>query len=123
MKTKEENMKIVARVINGYIGGDHRRTQKELVKECRDFGYDGDTRMIRKLFVELIENEKMVILGSHKNGYCIGNTDDEVKYCVNRLRRKAAKEFIRARRIRVAWRLEKMRRLNMRQEVLEGVRG
>ena len=59
-------------------------------------------RRVRRVIEELIElGEPILSTPVFPNGgYCFGIQENETTECVNRLRRKAAKIFIRARRIK-----------------------
>jgi len=72
-------------------------------------------RRVRRIIEELIEDGEPIISTPHNpGGYCWGN-DNEYLECVNRLRKKAAKIFIRARRIKRNCLAEKARRVKMEQ--------
>jgi len=73
-------------------------------------------RRVRLIIEELIEDGQPIISTPHgKGGYCWGNKEMEITECVNRLRKKAAKIFIRARRIKRNYLIEKAKRKNMTQ--------
>lgn len=59
-------------------------------------------RTVRRVIEELIEQGEPILSTPHfpNGGYCWGNREEETMECVNRLRKKAAKIFIRARRIK-----------------------
>ena len=73
-------------------------------------------RGVRKIIEKLIEDGEPILSTPHeKGGYCWYGKDGESKECINRLRKKAAKIFIRARRINRNCLAEKARRRQWEQ--------
>jgi len=73
-------------------------------------------RRVRRIIESLIEDGEPIISTPHNpGGYCWGNKEMEITECVNRLRKKAAKIFIRARRIKRNYLIEKAKRKNIIQ--------
>jgi len=73
-------------------------------------------RRVRRIIEELIEDGEPIISTPHNpGGYCYRGADNEAIECVNRLRKKAAKIFIRARRIKRNYLIEKAKRKNITQ--------
>ena len=102
-------------IIKSYPGDANKRTQAEITDECiARGGVNICEREVRRIFVELI-NEGALIIGTPNGGYYWAETEDEIIECVNRLRKKACKIFIRARRLKRNWLLEKARRSRQEQ--------
>ena len=80
-------------------------------------------RKVRMIIEDLIENGCPIISTPHaKGGYCWGSREEEVTECVNRLRKGAAKIFIRARRLKRNYLMEQARNKNVEQlDIFEGV--
>jgi len=74
-------------------------------------------RRVRKIIEKLIEDGYPIISTPHSpnGGYCWGNQENEAIECVNRLRRKAAKIFIRARRLKKNCLLWQAKNKNIKQ--------
>jgi len=73
-------------------------------------------RRVRRIIESLIEQGEPIISTPHSpGGYCWGGADDEATECVNRLRKKACKIFIRARRLKRNCLAEKARRRDWEQ--------
>ena len=73
-------------------------------------------RRVRMIIEGLIEQGYPIISTPHaKGGYCWGSREEEVTECVNRLRKGAAKIFIRARRLKRNCLMEQARNKNIEQ--------
>ncbi len=97
---------------------DHKETVLSIIKPHQSFGNTVSqhdianeymlrcnepitTRKVRRVIEELINQGEPILSTPHNpGGYCYGIQENETTECVNRLRRKAAKIFIRARRIK-----------------------
>lgn len=75
------------------------------------------TRRVRRVIEELIKNGCPIISSPRvgEGGYCWGNRGEEVTECVDRLRRKAAKIFMRARNIKRNYLIEKAKNKSIEQ--------
>ncbi len=76
-------------------------------------------RRVRRIINELIDNGEPIISTPHNpGGYCWYGNESEAKECINRLRKKAAKIFIRARKLRRNCLAEKARQVKQEQMAL-----
>ncbi len=74
-------------------------------------------RKVRRVIEELIDDGHPIISTPHfpNGGYCWYGNESEAKECINRLRKKAAKIFIRARKLRRNCLAEKARQVKQEQ--------
>ena len=92
----------VAYIIKAYKSFDNTITQYDIADEYMiRQGIEITPRRVRRIIEGLIKKGYPVISTPHQPnpGYCWFTYDSERVECIQRLRRKAAKIFIRARRI------------------------
>jgi len=112
---------IVLSIIKKHRNFSSAINQHQIAKVINDSnwrgeGYDISSRAVRKMIEELIRLGNPIISTPVKpGGYCYQGEGNEYLECVNRLRKKAAKIFIRARRIKHNCQKEKAKIENTEQ--------
>ena len=91
--------------------------QHEIADECMlRRGESITARRVRRVIEELIDDGEPIISTPHNpGGYCWGIQEAEAMECINRLRKKAVKIFIRARKLRRNCLAEKARQVKQEQ--------
>ena len=109
---------IILRIIKSYVGDANKRTQAQLTDECIARGGTSiSERMTRRILRELIDNGAPII-STPKGGYHWYSCEAERIECYKRLRHKGISILVRARRMNRNCKIEKARRVEIKQEQL-----
>jgi len=108
---------IIISIIKSHTDFSDTINQHDIAAEFMEMRKEHITpRRVRRIIEELIkEGYPVISTPIFPGGYCWGTQEDEVIECVDRLRGKAAKIFIRARRIKKNWLAEKARQVKREQ--------
>ena len=118
MRTKPDFNATILSIVKSYQSlADDTINQHEIADEYMlRRGEPITSRRVRSIIEELIDDGEPIISTPHNpGGYCWYGKDGEAKECINRLRKKASKIFIRARNLNRNCLAEKARQVKREQ--------